>query len=60
MDHRPSNIAAAAVLAANDIQLTRKSMKLKMDIISLWGPLENVSIFFFTILYHIYMTEVQI
>ncbi|XVF61345.1 hypothetical protein PTKIN_Ptkin08bG0122500 [Pterospermum kingtungense] len=39
--HRPSIIAAAAVLAANDIQLTRKSVELKMDIISLWGPLEN-------------------
>ena len=43
MDHRPSVIAAAAVLAAFDGQLTRKTMDYKMSLISLWGSRENVS-----------------
>ena len=46
MDHRPSVIAAAAVLAAFDGQLTRKTMDCKMSVISLWGSRENVSFFF--------------
>ncbi|GKU94885.1 hypothetical protein SLEP1_g8311 [Rubroshorea leprosula] len=41
LDHRPSIIAAAAVLAACDGKLTRKAMEIKMDFISTWGPLEN-------------------
>jgi cyclin D5 len=43
LDHRPSIIAAAAVLAASNRQLTRKELELKMDMISSWGSLENVS-----------------
>ncbi|KAL6339103.1 hypothetical protein AAG906_024254 [Vitis piasezkii] len=45
MDHRPSVIAAAAVLAAFDGQLTRKTMDCKMSVISLWGSRENEHIF---------------
>ncbi|XWS45154.1 hypothetical protein CRYUN_Cryun15aG0112100 [Craigia yunnanensis] len=41
LDHRPSFIAAAAVLAASDGRLTRKAMQLKIDFISLWGSPEN-------------------
>ncbi|KAK3224554.1 hypothetical protein Dsin_011579 [Dipteronia sinensis] len=40
MDHRPSIIAAAAVLAASDNQLTRISMELKMNMIPTRGSLE--------------------
>ncbi|POO00720.1 Cyclin [Trema orientale] len=36
IDSRPSIIAAAAVLAASDNQLTRKIMELKMSVISFW------------------------
>lgn len=43
LDHRPSVVAAAAVLAAFDGGLTQKAMELKMDFISTWGSLENVS-----------------
>lgn len=43
MDHRPSAIAAAAVLVAIDDQFTKKELELKMSVISLWGSLENVS-----------------
>lgn len=45
MDHRPSVIAAAAVLAASDERLTRRVMELKIDIIESWGSLEKVSSF---------------
>ncbi|KAL8117709.1 hypothetical protein AgCh_015547 [Apium graveolens] len=45
MDHRPSVIAAAAVLAASDEQLTRTVMELKIDIIESWGSLEKEHIF---------------
>jgi hypothetical protein len=45
MDHRPSIIAASAVLRAlYDGQLTKEQFELKMnDVISLWGSIENVS-----------------
>jgi hypothetical protein len=44
MDHRPSIIAASAVLRAFDDQLTKEQFELKMnDVISLWGSIENVS-----------------
>ncbi|XVF17535.1 hypothetical protein REPUB_Repub10bG0131400 [Reevesia pubescens] len=45
VDYRPSIIAAAAVLAASDNQLTRKAMELKIDFISFWGSLANEHIF---------------
>lgn len=43
MNHRPSAIAAAAVLAASSRKLTTKEMKVKMEVISSWVSLENVS-----------------
>ncbi|XP_021688275.2 cyclin-D5-1 isoform X2 [Hevea brasiliensis] len=45
LDHRPSIVAAAAVLAASDNQLTRQELELKMKAISSWGSLENEHIF---------------
>ncbi|KAJ6916439.1 hypothetical protein NC652_018980 [Populus alba x Populus x berolinensis] len=45
LDHRPSIIAAAAVLAASNRQLTRKELELKVDMISSWGSLENENVF---------------
>ncbi|WOH10180.1 hypothetical protein DCAR_0729643 [Daucus carota subsp. sativus] len=45
MDHRPSVIAAAAVLGASDERLTRAVMELKIDIIASWGSLEKEHIF---------------
>ncbi|XP_022741364.1 cyclin-D5-1-like [Durio zibethinus] len=45
VDHRPSIIAAAAVLAASDGRLTRQAMELKMDFVSYWGSVENERIF---------------
>ncbi|OVA09372.1 Cyclin [Macleaya cordata] len=45
MDHPPSSIAAAAVLAALDKNLTRKMLELKMSSISSCGSLENEHVF---------------
>ncbi|WCJ31402.1 cyclin d5 1 [Euphorbia peplus] len=45
LDHRPSFVAAAAVLAASDSRLTRQELELKMKQISSWGSLENENIF---------------
>ncbi|GLT68792.1 hypothetical protein SLA2020_409940 [Shorea laevis] len=45
LDHRPSVVAAAAVLAAFDGGLTQKAMELKMDFISTWGSLENENMY---------------
>ncbi|XP_059456478.1 cyclin-D5-1-like [Corylus avellana] len=46
MDHRPSVIAASAVLRAFDDQLTKEQFELKMnDVISLWGSIEKEHIF---------------
>ncbi|KAJ8765694.1 hypothetical protein K2173_014816 [Erythroxylum novogranatense] len=45
LDHRPSAIAAAAVLAAYNSQFTRKELELKMTMISPWNSQENVSFF---------------
>lgn len=45
MDHRPSVIAAAAVLAASDDQLTRTTMEFKINVIPSWGSAEKVSFF---------------
>lgn len=41
MDTRPSIIAAAAVLAASDGQLTRKMLELKMSVVSFLQSREN-------------------
>ncbi|KAG8642709.1 hypothetical protein MANES_12G113400v8 [Manihot esculenta] len=41
LDHQPSIIAAAAVLAASDNQLTRQELEHKMKVISSWGSQEN-------------------
>lgn len=43
MEHRPSIIAAAAVLAAYDYHLTKKVMEIKMNAVPSWGSLEKVS-----------------
>nr|DAD21332.1 TPA_asm: hypothetical protein HUJ06_022795 [Nelumbo nucifera] len=45
MDHRPSAIAAAAVLAAMDQRLTRKTIEFKMSSVSSCGSLENEHVF---------------
>lgn len=42
VEHRPSVVAAAAVLAAYDYQLSRTTVDNKMSIISLWGSQEKV------------------
>lgn len=42
-DHRPSIIAAAAVLVAIDSQLTKEAVELRISPIALWGSQENVS-----------------
>ncbi|XP_039069839.1 cyclin-D5-1-like [Hibiscus syriacus] len=36
VDYRPSIVAAAAVLAASNSELTRKALEVKIDFISLW------------------------
>ncbi|KAJ8769375.1 hypothetical protein K2173_002579 [Erythroxylum novogranatense] len=46
LDHRPSVVAAAAVLAASNSQFTRKDVELKMSLISLWDSQENEHIFY--------------
>ncbi|KAJ4965618.1 hypothetical protein NE237_017467 [Protea cynaroides] len=45
MDHRPSVIAAAAVLAATDRRLTRKTVEFKMSVVSSCGSLQNEHVF---------------
>ncbi|KAK7406456.1 hypothetical protein VNO78_08082 [Psophocarpus tetragonolobus] len=45
MDQRPSIIASAAILAAFDIRLTRKTMNLRISVISSWGNLESEHVF---------------
>ncbi|CAI9763360.1 unnamed protein product [Fraxinus pennsylvanica] len=45
VQNRPSIIAAAAVLAAYDYQLTNKELEIKMNTISSWGSLEKEHIF---------------
>ncbi|KAG9440435.1 hypothetical protein H6P81_020600 [Aristolochia fimbriata] len=45
IDHRPSSIAAASVLAASDQRLTKRSMDIKIDTISLSGSLDNDHVF---------------
>ncbi|KZV22963.1 hypothetical protein F511_38314 [Dorcoceras hygrometricum] len=44
-EHRPSVIAAAAVLAAYDIQLTKKLFEIKINAIPSWGHLEKENTF---------------
>lgn len=44
MDHRPSIVAAAAVLAASDAQLSQKIVEFKINLISSWGSLSNEDI----------------
>ncbi|XP_027362025.1 cyclin-D5-1-like [Abrus precatorius] len=46
MDQRPSIIASAAILAAFDATLTRKTMDLRISVISSWGNLESGHVFF--------------
>ncbi|KAK6151153.1 hypothetical protein DH2020_016085 [Rehmannia glutinosa] len=41
MEHRPSIIAAAAVLAACDYHLTGKLVEIKMNLVPSWGSLEK-------------------
>ncbi|XP_057784462.1 cyclin-D5-1-like [Salvia miltiorrhiza] len=41
MDHRPSVVAAAAVLAACDDHLTNKMLEIKIDAVPSWGALEK-------------------
>ncbi|KAL7141500.1 hypothetical protein ABFS83_08G057400 [Erythranthe nasuta] len=41
VEHRPSIIAAAAVLAAHDYRLTEKVIEIKTNAIPSWGPLEK-------------------
>ncbi|PIN06119.1 G1/S-specific cyclin D [Handroanthus impetiginosus] len=41
MEHRPSIIAAAAVLAAYDYGLTKKVLEIKVNAIPSWGSLEK-------------------
>lgn len=43
MDHRPSIIAAASLLASSDTQMTREQMELKLKAITSFGSLEYVS-----------------
>jgi hypothetical protein len=43
MNHRPSILAAAAVLVAVDANLTKEAVELKMSLITLWGSPQNVS-----------------
>ncbi|KAK6125319.1 hypothetical protein DH2020_040935 [Rehmannia glutinosa] len=46
MEHRPSIIAAAAVLAACDYHLTEKLVEIKMDLVPSWGSLEKEHIYY--------------
>lgn len=43
MDHRPSIIAAASLLASSDAQMTREQVELKLKAIASFGSLESVS-----------------
>ncbi|XP_042021118.1 uncharacterized protein LOC121768657 [Salvia splendens] len=46
-DHRPSVVAAAAVLAAcDDHHLTNETLEIKIDAVPSWGPVEKVSFSF--------------
>ncbi|GAB4849061.1 hypothetical protein Ancab_003875 [Ancistrocladus abbreviatus] len=47
IDHRPSIIAAAAVLAANESLLTKETLELKINAISMWRNEEIDHIFSF-------------
>ncbi|CAK9149117.1 unnamed protein product [Ilex paraguariensis] len=44
-EHQPSIIAAAAVLAACEDQLTKASMESKISVITSWGPPEKEHVF---------------
>ncbi|KAL2551644.1 Cyclin-D5-1 [Forsythia ovata] len=44
-EYRPSIIAAAAVLASYEYQLTEKNVEIKMNVISSWGSFEKEDIF---------------
>lgn len=43
MDHRPSVLAAAAVLAACDDHMTNKMVEMKINAVPSWGPAEKVN-----------------
>ncbi|GAV80896.1 Cyclin_N domain-containing protein/Cyclin_C domain-containing protein [Cephalotus follicularis] len=45
VEHRPSIIAAAAVLAASDGHLSRNAVGLKVNLIPSWGSQENEHVF---------------
>lgn len=47
VEHQPSFIAAASVLAAYDCKLTQKTVELKTSVISSWGFLEKVCFFIY-------------
>lgn len=44
-DHRPSVLAAAAVLAAYDHHLTKQMLEIKINAVPWWGSVEKVSSF---------------
>lgn len=69
MDHRPSSIAAAAILMAMDHSLTRQALECKINSVSYSGFLELVSPWFCSFIYnqmnalsweHILINEVAI
>lgn len=44
-EYRPFVVAAAAVMAAFDWQLTREALKIRISTVSLWEVSDNVSLF---------------
>lgn len=42
VDHRPSIVAAAAILAAYDDHLSKEMLEMKINVVSSWGSLEKV------------------
>ncbi|KGN48606.1 cyclin-D5-1 isoform X2 [Cucumis sativus] len=46
VDHRPSIIAAASLLASSDTRMTREQMELKLKAITSFGSLEYEDVFF--------------
>lgn len=47
MDHRPSVVAAAAILAAYDNHLPEGMLEMKISVVPSWGPSEKVINFSF-------------
>ncbi|KAH6803386.1 hypothetical protein C2S51_031633 [Perilla frutescens var. frutescens] len=58
MDHRPSVIAAAAVLAAYDHHLTKKTLEIKINDVPSWGSVEKEhTLFCYSLLQEIGMSK---